>query len=120
MSCELPQAYSHETPVARKEHRCCECQGLIQPGERYHRHWGVWNGEAATYKVCEDCEALRSRVDKDEVHLDEKTAFGMLWQSALESHDREHAADFIAIRRKRDAAIADWMLKYERKREDEP
>jgi|GEM_PF-3289080 hypothetical protein len=31
-----------EHPVARKEHRCCECLSVISPGERYERVSGVW------------------------------------------------------------------------------
>lgn len=55
MSSTLHESY----PVARRPHRCSDCNRLIQPGERYHR-WkgvsdsGIWPG-VATSKVCAEC-----------------------------------------------------------------
>lgn len=39
---EAPSVQWVEHPVARKEHRCCECLSVISPGERYERVSGVW------------------------------------------------------------------------------
>lgn len=44
--------------TARKPHRCGECHRVIEPGERYLRTTGVFDG-FATYKTCLQCVAVR-------------------------------------------------------------
>lgn len=111
MSCELPSIFSREHPTARKPHKCCECHGVIRQGETYHRFWGIWD-DPATFKVCDDCEALRAEIDKGS-DPDEVTPYGYLCESVFEYRDGP-IARYIAIRRKRGAPIPDWMLKAER------
>ena len=105
--CEMPTCYVHETPKARKAHRCCECRGTIQPGETYHSHNGVWDGEGATHKVCADCEALRQECDRHARHDDEQTAFGYLSDSA--QNDPDMFSRFVNIMRKRGATVPQWV-----------
>ena len=45
--------------VARREHRCCECGGTIQPLDVYERTVGLWEGGWDTFKVCLGCEEAR-------------------------------------------------------------
>ena len=45
--------------VARKEHKCCECRGIIQPMDVYERTTGVWDSTPHTFKVCGPCEEIR-------------------------------------------------------------
>lgn len=45
--------------VARREHRCCECGGTIQPLDVYERTVGLWEGSWGTFKVCLGCEEAR-------------------------------------------------------------
>lgn len=52
---ERPAFVSETKPKARKAHRCCECYVTIQPGERYERHTGLWDGEINTYRWCSRC-----------------------------------------------------------------
>lgn len=111
--CEMPTVYACDRPTARKEHKCCECQGAIRVGEKYHKHHGIWDGEAETYKVCEDCEALRERADKAVRYLDEKTAFTQLYETVFECRDAELVVAYVGIRRARAAVIPEWMLKRE-------
>lgn len=46
--CEMPAVFGQEQRKARKEHKCCECAGLIKPGETYTYSHGVWDGITAT------------------------------------------------------------------------
>lgn len=45
-------------PRARKEHRCDGCHGTIRRGDRYLRCFGVWEGDASTWKYCAACKLL--------------------------------------------------------------
>lgn len=44
-------------PVARIDHRCCECGRTIRKGEVYHRAQGLCDGHFSTYKTCQHCKA---------------------------------------------------------------
>ena len=44
---------------ARKDHKCCACGRIIQPGEEYERVFGVWDADPGTFKTCNDCLSLR-------------------------------------------------------------
>ena len=46
-------------PVAHKQHKCCECRGVIQPGERYVVVRSLYDGAWSTSKVCWTCNAIR-------------------------------------------------------------
>lgn len=71
---EIPSAYGCEWRKARKQHKCCECLGVIGKSEHYHYHHGVWDGQGSSFKVCADCEALRKEMDKNS-RWDEVTPF---------------------------------------------
>ena len=51
-------------PKARKEHRCCECLGIIRPGERYKRVGSLFEGSWSTYKRCTDCQHVMCEISK--------------------------------------------------------
>lgn len=112
--CEMPQVYGCDKPKARKEHRCYECRGAIAIGEVYHKHHGIWEGEASTFKVCADCEAMRFEVDNGTVNPDCITAFGELYESVFESDDAALIKRFMDIMRKRGAKIRPWMIEREK------
>jgi hypothetical protein len=103
---ELPSCYGHEQRKARKDHLCCECCGTISKGEVYHFHHGVWDGRAASYKVCVDCEALKEEVDKNVKYDDERTPFERLSETVKEPLIER----YMAIRWKRGAPIAPWLV----------
>lgn len=97
---EFPTAYQMIKRTARKDHRCCECRGVIRKGERYNYHSGIWEGEPCAYKVCVDCEALRDQVRRDcELFDDEVPALTCL------GHDLEfdHMDSFREIQRERNS-----------------
>ena len=104
---EMPSCYGNEERKARKAHKCCECHGTIQPGEKYHFHHGVWDGEAHDYKVCVDCEALRAECDLDR-EPEECTPFERLSEavSAMRSHAPELYERYVKIGRRRGAKWA--------------
>jgi len=52
------KVYTRVTRKARKAHRCCECHGVIKPGERYEHARGIWEWGAESYKTCADCVYL--------------------------------------------------------------
>ena len=49
---------------ARKEHRCEDCGGAIQPGERYTLIGGKFDGEWSMYKRCADCQHMIHEVGR--------------------------------------------------------
>lgn len=59
---EPSTVYSKTMPIARKQHRCDECFRPIAPGEQYERVFGVWDGDASTFRTCAQCLALREYV----------------------------------------------------------
>lgn len=59
---EMPAVYNVTQPQARKTHKCNECGHAIESGERYEYVFGVWDGDANTWKTCPRCKALRDFV----------------------------------------------------------
>lgn len=47
--------YYEEFVRARKVHKCCECQWVINIGERYQRASGKCEGALWSEKTCETC-----------------------------------------------------------------
>ena len=62
-SCDLDyepiMPFNERFPTARKQHKCCECGGVISPSERYQYVWGMCMGESVTYKTCITCYRIR-------------------------------------------------------------
>ncbi|KAB2918507.1 MAG: hypothetical protein F9K29_08040 [Hyphomicrobiaceae bacterium] len=50
-----PSVFDERLVKAKKAHKCTECCGVILPGEMYLKTWGIWEGEAHTFKRCADC-----------------------------------------------------------------
>ena len=102
--CEMPSVFNQTKPRARKRHRCCECYGWIEVGERYEYSWGIWDGDASTYKTCLGCAQLRDELGK---LSDCCVTFTCLHDELLESEDDDPLmARFEAIRIQRGAAIS--------------
>jgi hypothetical protein len=82
--CEIPEFFSESQQVARKEHVCCECDGVIHIGEWYLNCRGKWDGEIGVYKqhmLCAfACIAIRDYQDGECI------PFGYLreWLSAVD------------------------------------
>jgi hypothetical protein len=101
MCCELPQCITEAKPVARKQHRCCECQRAIEKGEQYSRVSGIWDCQPARFKTCLDCKALRTEADENVQYNDERTPFGYLHETLKEMHNEELSKRFAEIKAKR-------------------
>lgn len=54
---------------ARKAHRCASCHALVRPGEKYLRHFSVFDGEATDEASCLDCNADRRAFGSAEGHF---------------------------------------------------
>lgn len=107
----MPSAYVHVTPTARVEHKCCECEGTISKGEKYHKHSGIWDGEASAYKVCQECEQLRVEVDRLITDKYEGTAFGELFDAVTERNcDPALLARYVDNALRRGAVVPPWVL----------
>lgn len=107
---EYPQAYSESTPTARKEHKCCECAGAIRIGEKYHLGSGIWDGRAAAYKTCHECEQLRKELSDTIKDYDDRPGFGELREFIFECGEK-FMRRFLENRRARGRAIPEWMEK---------
>lgn len=100
--CELPSVFNQTNPRARKRHRCCECRGWIEIGERYEYSWGIWEGDANAYKTCDGCAKLRDELSK---LSDCCVPFTGVHEELLELEDAALMGRFEAIRIQRGAAI---------------
>lgn len=59
--CEPPLVFERNRHVARKAHRCVECRGVIEPGQEYERHDGLWYENWEHHKLCLACVAAMER-----------------------------------------------------------
>lgn len=66
--CDLEQPSTFRTTdrKARKWHRCSECRCWIEPGETYLEIFGVWDGDARTYRRCIDCQDIIAWAEKQD------------------------------------------------------
>ena len=76
---DVASVYSVSYPKARREHRCCECNRIIKPGEEYQLYKGCWDGKWSDYKTCQECADQRDDYVKDhDLRMDEGVPFGSL------------------------------------------
>jgi hypothetical protein len=54
--------YSATIRKARKQHKCFECRGFIEPGEQFEYVAGCWDGNFDYFKTCCRCVDLRTWV----------------------------------------------------------
>lgn len=62
---DQPSFVAHSSPQARKRHRCDECRRFIEPGERYFRTSGKWDGLMQTFVMCVQCDKGRQLLVKE-------------------------------------------------------
>lgn len=82
-SCEISRFSTKTTPVARKEHICCECDSIIAIGQRYENFRGLWD-KFETYKTCLFCAGVRDQAYSDfDLLPNEGIVFGELWSCVV-------------------------------------
>lgn len=69
--CEVPSFYSETYPKTRKEHLCCECDGVIRVGETYARCVGKLDGEMFCYTQHKACRDFAAEVNSAYGHFGE-------------------------------------------------
>ena len=60
--------------LARREHKCYDCQRPIAPGIRYERVTGKWEGQFLSHAFCVDCVDIATSLS-----CDGSREFGNLW-----------------------------------------
>lgn len=59
-SADGPEESECHELVAASNHRCCECQRSIEPGEVYEHYKGMYDDKWYTYDTCSDCLSIRN------------------------------------------------------------
>jgi hypothetical protein len=54
-TCEFSFA---RTVKAAKDHKCCECGGIIVRGTMHHLAGGKWDGDFSTFRTCPVCREI--------------------------------------------------------------
>lgn len=59
-------SFSEEKLVkARKQHGCCECGRMIQPGETYTQTSGCWDGRMDRFRCCHQCDRATALIRQE-------------------------------------------------------
>jgi len=69
-----PSFYQDGVRAARRPHTCCECEGIIAAGQRYHYARGKWDGDFRAYATCLACHDIRCNFFCDGY------TFTMMWE----------------------------------------
>lgn len=119
MSDGFIQAYGCEVRQARLVHKCCECRGAIAVGEKYHYHHGIYDGAGVNFKRCVDCEKMADEInatcDQPECGV---VGFEGIGEWVFGSDHLPWIARFVETKRRRGAAVEDWMLRRVEGQED--
>lgn len=76
--CEWPEFFTESLPVARKEHKCCECGLVIHRGQLYWRCTGKWDGDVSTHCQHIECRDACYSARGPSGDFDECIGFGEL------------------------------------------
>ncbi len=89
---DFPEFQNERTSKARKDHKCCECDGIIFKGFAHKAVTGKWNGAVQTFRMHIACSQIAENARDfftTEVGLfeDEIFGFGELVEAAREDAD---------------------------------
>lgn len=110
--CEIATVYNEtEVKRARKEHKCCECDGSIKAGTPYVSIFGVWSGEARTYKQCPECNALMHDIAGETCDTENMSGLTMLYEDVFESDNAEWMERYVVNTKLRGGGLGrgNWM-----------
>jgi len=98
---DKPSFFSEVHHTARKTHRCSECGRHIQPGERYAKVAGKWDGRFGTFRRCSNCESVANALkDRLPCYCD---MFGGLWETISDGYMDDlleaETGDYFAVMR---------------------
>lgn len=87
--CDMPEFYDESEHIARKHHRCAECNTAIRPGEKYLTCRGKWHGEFQVFKQHLIC--LKACLEGRNYMQDQCVPFGSLleWYGEYEASERK-------------------------------
>jgi|WetSurMetagenome_2_1015567.scaffolds.fasta_scaffold748994_2 hypothetical protein len=108
------EVFCEDTPVARKVHRCFECRGQIEIGEKYFCFHGVCGDGPWRYRICRDCEELRREI-QESIPREYKEAYvfiGEVCEYVCEDDSIEFIGRFIKTKLKRKASVPEWLWQY--------
>lgn len=91
-----PEVYTESEPKAIKDHKCCECHGVIKKGETYHFIKGKWDGDWESFKMCGDCKSIWCQFNCGCI-----VEYGGLYEFVDQSQDAVMIGMFQAIKRER-------------------
>ena len=78
---EGPDLHRETHPVARKKHKCCECNRAISPGEKYRNESCLYERSYwSTFRTCMTC----ARVRDDRMSCG--FYYGRLWEDLAECY----------------------------------
>jgi hypothetical protein len=72
------ELYCTRMLTARREHKCCECSGVIPRGVQYENVVGKWDGEFSRYKTCLLCVEIRDKFGSS------GSTFTTLWEEVVD------------------------------------
>lgn len=93
-----PSFYSHTEPVARKEHRCCECAAPIHQGEKYFKVTGKWEGGISTFRQHLLCLKTCMHI-RDKIQYGECIGFGTLSEYWADCKQKNAKPEVIELRK---------------------
>lgn len=108
---EFIQAYGCEIRKARLRHKCCECQGAIAIGEKYHYHHGIFDGAGVSFKRCVDCEKLANEINTLSGFFACFVPLEGLQEWVFENGAQRSMREFIEVKKRRGAMVEDWMIR---------
>lgn len=96
---------------SRKAHKCSDCFKTIPIASSYKSIFCVYEGDASTFKICEQCQSLREGIVLVEIaagcHRNEaEPLLGAMFEQLGESEPEGYHGKLIELGRKDDAA---WL-----------
>lgn len=100
------------TPVARKEHKCMWCRGIIEVGEKYERTTHIHDGTLYDWVNHFSCRSLADKLDMWE-YADEGVTDSDFYESVNDAYSDIMSNKFNEQWESRDFTMPDFLGKVE-------